>query len=30
MTGREHEIKSRKVVTFHPSVEVKRKINDEK
>ena len=30
MTGREHEIKSRKVVTFHPSVEVMRKINDEK
>ena len=30
MTGKEYEIKSRKVVTFHPSVEVKRKINDEK
>ena len=30
MTGKEYEIKSRKVVTFHPSVEVKKEINDEK
>ena len=30
MTGKEYEIKSRKVVTFHPSAEVKKEINDEK
>ena len=30
MTGKEYEIKSRKVVTFHPSAEVKRKINGKK
>jgi len=30
MTGKEYEIKSRKVVTFHPSTEVKRKINGKK
>ena len=30
MTGKEYEIKSRKVVTFHPSTEVKKEINNEK
>ena len=30
MTGREYEIKSRKVVTFYPSIQVKKEINDEK
>ena len=28
MTGKVHEIKSRKVVTFHPSTEIKKIIND--
>ena len=30
MTGKEYEIKSRKVVTFHPSAEIKREINGKK
>ena len=30
MSGKEYEIKSRKVVTFHPSTEVKKEINNEK
>ena len=29
-SGKEYEIKSRKVVTFHPSSEVKKAINKEK
>ena len=29
-SGKEYEIKSRKVVTFHPSSEVKKAINNEK
>tara|TARA_B100000029_G_scaffold504289_1_gene582872 strand:+ start:1629 stop:1928 length:300 start_codon:yes stop_codon:yes gene_type:complete len=27
MSGKEYQIKSRNVVTFHPSVEIKKKIN---
>ena len=30
MSGKEYEIKSRKVVTFHPSTEIKKEINNEK
>ena len=30
VTGKEHVIKSRKVVTFHPSIELKKEINNEK
>ena len=30
MTGKEYEIKSRKTVTFHPSTEVKKKLNGKK
>ena len=30
VTGKEHVIKSRKVVTFPPSIELKKEINNEK
>ena len=30
VTGKEHVIKARKVVTFHPSIELKKEINYEK